>query len=87
MLQTSAKEEAFLASLRQAWQLGGNTASAAVITATAPAPTTPPTFERDAQTIAEAPLRTAAPEGAVPAAIGSGLVPYPTAVDTPAQRS
>ena len=80
--QTSAKEEAFLASLRQAWQLGGNTASAAVITATAPAPTTPPTFERDAQTIAEAPLRTAAPEGAVPVAIGSGLVPYPTAVDT-----
>ena len=80
--QTSAKEEAFLASLRQAWQLGGNTASAAVITATAPAPTTPPTFERDAQTIAEAPLRTAAPEGAVPVAIGSGPVPHPAAVDT-----
>ena len=80
--QTSAKEEAFLASLRQAWQLGGNTASAAVITATAPAPTTPPTFERDAQPLAEAPLRTAAPEGAVPVAIGSGPVPHPAAVDT-----
>ncbi len=85
--QTSAKEEAFLASLRQAWQLGGNTASAAVITATAPAPTTPPTFERDAQTIAEAPLRTAAPEGAVPVAIGSGPVPHPAAVDTLPSRA
>ncbi|MGF6211368.1 YcjF family protein [Comamonas sp. 4034] len=80
--QTSAKEEAFLASLRQAWQLGGNTASAAVTAAASPAPTTPPTFERDAQTIAEAPLRVAAHEGAAPVAIGSGPVPHPAAVDT-----
>lgn len=80
--QTSAKEEAFLASLRQAWQLGGNTASAAVTTAASPAPTTPPTFERDAQTIAEAPLRATAPEGAVPVATGIGPVPHPAAVDT-----
>lgn len=80
--QTSAKEEAFLASLRQAWQLGGNTASAAVTAAASPAPTTPQTFERNAQTIAEAPLRAAAPEGAVPVAIGSGPVPHPAAVDT-----
>ncbi|MBB6578237.1 uncharacterized protein (DUF697 family)/tellurite resistance protein [Comamonas odontotermitis] len=75
--QTSAKEEAFLASLRQAWQSGGGSTMAATS-----APTTPKTFERDAQTIAEAPLRAAAPEGAVPVAIGSGPVPHPAAVDT-----
>ena len=64
--QTSAKEQAFLASLRQAWGMGGgnaapavthaNTSTAAAV-ATSTAAAAPLHFELEAQTVADAPLQ------------------------------
>lgn len=73
---TSSKEQDFLAQLRQAWGLG--TVSAASHSGS---------FERQAQTVAEAPLNMDIPDMA---SLSAGAVPHPATVDklsgTVAQR-
>ena len=80
--QTSAKEQAFLAALRQAWGMGGGTSAAATPAAASAA--APLTFELEAQTIADAPLQAALPDAAVaalPASASNTVAPHPAAVD------
>ena len=88
--QTSAKEQAFLASLRQAWGMGGSnaaaaaspsgasTAAAAGVAASAMATTAPLHFELEAQTIADAPLKAPLPT----APLDNSVAPHPAAVDS-----
>ena len=67
--QTSPKEQAFLAELRQAWGMGSNTASASSA------------FDTQANTIAAAPLVHPVPEAALPVS-ANAAAPHPAAVDS-----
>lgn len=96
--QTSAKEEAFLAQVRQAWALGAadgpadRPAAGAVATAAAAGIAAAGTdwgrsdesFDVQARAVADAPLQSPLPEPELaPAALTQGaLVPHPTSVDS-----
>lgn len=88
--QTSPKEEAFLAQVRQAWGMGASGGGAGVAVAGAAAAGAAPaagndwgrgddSFDAQARTVADAPLQTPVPEAALPQ---GALVPHPAAVDT-----
>lgn len=84
---TSAKEDAFLAQVRQAWGMGGAASGAAAGAAGLAMAGTDGSFEVQAQALADAPLQTALPQ----ADLSTGLaVPHPAVVDalptTAAQR-
>ena len=80
--QISAKERAFLASLRAAWGMDGGAAPAAAASAAANAQE-PLTFEFQAESVAEAPLKAPLPEAAILGAAAGSLAtaPHPAAVD------
>ncbi|WP_159917312.1 YcjF family protein [Pantoea sp. 18069] len=91
--RTSAKEEAFLAQVRQAWGMGGAAAAPQAAVAAASAVSgmawghADGSFDAQARAVADAPLQTAAAEAALPPGVA---VPHPAAVDalpsTAAQR-
>lgn len=97
--QTSAKEEAFLAQVRQSWGMGGGgaapVAAAAAGTAAAVAGANAwgrgdESFDAQARAVADAPLQAEGVVVAEPALPGGEVVPHPAAVDqlnaTAAQR-
>ena len=80
--QISAKERAFLAGLRETWGMDGGAAPAVATTANTANAEEPMTFEFQAESVAEAPLKAPLPEAAIlGAATGSLAALHPAAVD------
>ncbi|MCT9812374.1 TerB family tellurite resistance protein [Acidovorax sp. Be4] len=84
--QTSPKEQAFLAQVRQAWGMGGAAAEPSAVVGTAWG-RGDGSFEAQAHAVADAPLQAAMPEALLPQ---GAAVPHPAAADalptTAAQR-